>query len=42
VRCAAAMSLPRFDGKGQRFVDLRQREERRGHKETRRHGDEAS
>jgi phenylacetate-CoA ligase len=24
VRCAAAMSLPRFEGKGQRFVDQRQ------------------
>jgi phenylacetate-CoA ligase len=24
VRCAAAMSLPRFEGKGRRFVDLRQ------------------
>ena len=24
VRCAPAMSLPRFDGKGQRFVDQRQ------------------
>ena len=23
VRCAAAMSLPRFEGKGRRFVDLR-------------------
>jgi phenylacetate-CoA ligase len=26
VRCAPAMSLPRFDGKGQRFVDQRQKE----------------
>jgi phenylacetate-CoA ligase len=25
VRCAAAMSLPRFEGKGRRFVDLRHR-----------------
>jgi phenylacetate-CoA ligase len=23
VRCAAAMSLPRFEGKGRRFVDMR-------------------
>ncbi|HEY3392939.1 MAG TPA: phenylacetate--CoA ligase family protein, partial [Lacipirellulaceae bacterium] len=35
VRCAAAMSLPRFDGKGQRFVDERQRKERQGDKQTR-------
>ncbi len=32
VRCAPAMSLPRFDGKGQRFVDQRQRQERQGTK----------
>jgi phenylacetate-CoA ligase len=39
VRCAPAMSLPRFDGKGQRFVDMRQTE-RQGGKETRRQGEE--
>jgi phenylacetate-CoA ligase len=27
VRCAAAMSLPRFEGKGSRFVDLRAEEQ---------------
>jgi phenylacetate-CoA ligase len=36
VRCAPAMSLPRFDGKGQRFVDQRQRKDRQGDTETRR------
>ncbi len=35
VRCAPAMSLPRFDGKAQRFVDLRKRDERQGDKVTR-------
>jgi phenylacetate-CoA ligase len=40
VRCAPAMSLPRFDGKGQRFVDLRQPESRQGDKETSRQADE--
>jgi phenylacetate-CoA ligase len=35
VRCAPAMSLPRFDGKGQRFLDLRKQNERQGDKETR-------
>ncbi|HJQ80100.1 MAG TPA: AMP-binding protein [Lacipirellulaceae bacterium] len=30
VRCSPAMSLPRFDGKAQRFVDLRKRDERQG------------
>jgi phenylacetate-CoA ligase len=35
VRCAPAMSLPRFDGKGQRFVDLRRQEQRQGDTETR-------
>jgi phenylacetate-CoA ligase len=39
VRCAPAMSLPRFDGKGQRFVDMRG-EQRQGDKETRRQGEE--
>jgi phenylacetate-CoA ligase len=39
VRCAAAMSLPRFEGKGQRFVDLRHSKERQGDKETRRPGE---
>jgi phenylacetate-CoA ligase len=39
VRCAPAMSLPRFDGKGQRFVDQRQQNERQGDKETRRQGE---
>jgi phenylacetate-CoA ligase len=36
VRCAAAMSLPRFDGKGRRFVDLRGDLGSQGDKETRR------
>jgi phenylacetate-CoA ligase len=40
VRCAPAMSLPRFEGKGQRFVDLRQEGKRPGDKETRRQGEE--
>jgi phenylacetate-CoA ligase len=34
VHCAPAMSLPRFEGKGRRFVD-----ERQGDKETRRQGE---
>jgi phenylacetate-CoA ligase len=41
VRCAAAMSLPRFEGKGRRFVDLRGME-RQGDRETRRQGDSDS
>jgi phenylacetate-CoA ligase len=39
VRCAPAMSLPRFDGKGQRFFDLRKQNERPGDKETRGQGE---
>jgi hypothetical protein len=39
VRCAAAMSLPRFEGKGRRFVDLREGNARRGDKQTGRQGD---
>jgi phenylacetate-CoA ligase len=39
VRCAAAMSLPRFEGKGRRFVDLRSADARHGDTETRRQGE---
>jgi phenylacetate-CoA ligase len=39
VRCAAAMSLPRFEGKGRRFVDMRGGMERQGDRETPRQGD---
>jgi phenylacetate-CoA ligase len=48
VRCAPAMSLPRFDGKGQRFLDLRKQNERQGDKASavssaeRRQGEEVS
>ncbi len=38
VRCVAPMSLPRFEGKGRRFVD--ERLERQGDKETRRQGED--
>jgi phenylacetate-coenzyme A ligase PaaK-like adenylate-forming protein len=41
VRCAAAMSLPRFEGKGRRFVDLREGNTGQGDKETRRQGEGA-
>jgi phenylacetate-CoA ligase len=39
VRCVTAMSLPRFEGKGRRFIDERPAE-RQGEGETRRQGEE--
>jgi phenylacetate-CoA ligase len=39
VRCVATMSLPRFEGKGRRFVDERSSEQRGGDKETGRGGE---
>jgi phenylacetate-CoA ligase len=41
VRSVSAMSLPRSEGKGRRFVDERQTgQQRQGDQETRRHGDD--
>lgn len=42
VRCVTPMSLPRFEGKGRRFVDERQRQQRQGDKKTRRQGEAAT
>jgi phenylacetate-CoA ligase len=39
VRCVTAMSLPRFEGKGRRFIDEREDVKRQGDRETRRQGD---
>ncbi len=39
VRCVPALSLPRFEGKGQRFIDERLTERQR-EGETRRHGED--
>ena len=39
VRCVSAMSLPRSEGKGRRFVDERLEIQRQGEKEKGRHGD---
>jgi phenylacetate-CoA ligase len=40
VRCVPALSLPRTEGKGQRFVDERLSEKRQGDRETRRQGED--
>jgi phenylacetate-CoA ligase len=40
VRCVTAMSLPRFEGKGRRFIDERQSNQRQVEGETRRQGEE--
>jgi phenylacetate-CoA ligase len=40
VRCVSAMSLPRFEGKGRRFIDEREPITRQGDKETRRQGED--
>jgi phenylacetate-CoA ligase len=40
VRCVPPLALPRFEGKGRRFVDERKKE-RPGDKETRRQGEKA-
>jgi phenylacetate-CoA ligase len=42
VRCVSAMSLPRFEGKGQRFIDERFEIKGQGDKETSRQGEDAT
>jgi phenylacetate-CoA ligase len=41
VHCVTSLSLPRFEGKGRRFVDERPMEQRRGDGETGRRGENA-